>query len=112
VSRSFFVINISAVPLRFKKLSRARFCVDGTAAPCLAALSGQAPKARRVAPLLRREGLTAKARAKQQGVLPLRCKRSVLVDPLLRVEVPITFVQSIQGLRYAALAASTYIRSG
>ena len=31
-------------------LARAQFCIDGTAGPCLAALSGQTPGARRVAP--------------------------------------------------------------
>jgi len=58
-SRSTFL------PFRFERLTRAQFCIDGTAVPpCLAALSGQPPEPGRVAPEGAR-GWTAKARAEQ-----------------------------------------------
>ena len=95
-------------------LTRARFCIDGTAASCLAAPSGQplSPEGRAG----RREGLTANgARRVTMVSRPLRCKSNcVSGDPLC----PVTFwyVCSInprlEPFRYAALAASTYIRYG
>jgi hypothetical protein len=95
VSRSFsrstfFFSNVS------RGLVRAQFCIDGTGSSfCLAALSGhpRSPKGRAA----RREGLTAKARAKQQWcpAITLQTASAFLLIPLSLVDVPI--IQSTQG---------------
>jgi hypothetical protein len=50
--------------------AKAAAAIHGMVAPCLGRAQRSSPKARRVAQLLRSEGLTAAARAKQQSVSP------------------------------------------
>jgi hypothetical protein len=101
VSRSFFAINISSLPTFREELARAQFCIDGTAGPLLGRAERSTPRSPE-GRAGRREGLTAKARAKQQWCpghyaanVTAFC---VAVDyPLSALKWPITFGQLIQG---------------
>src|ERR1700751_5073431 len=108
-SRSTFL------PFRFERLAQAQFCIEGTAGPpCLAALSVQPPE-------------PGGSRRKARGVDGESACRATMVSghyAATRTCVPATdplvegsdYVCSIdpkaEPVRYATLAASTYIRSG
>src|SRR6516162_4404179 len=108
------MINISSV--RFKRLTRAQVCIDGTAAPLL----GRAERSNPRSPegrAGRREGLTAKS-ARRATIVSghyaanVTAFLSLILFPSF--DVPMTLFNCPQGGAplLAALAASTYIRPG
>ena len=107
-SRSTFLLF-----LRFKRRSSALMARQTPLLGCAERSTPQSPQGRAG----RREGLTAKARDEQQcssGQYAANVT-AFSVDPSFSVDVPITFVQLTprrSPFRYAALAASPYIRSG
>jgi hypothetical protein len=109
VSRSFSRSTFSSFPFQEARC-KAQFCIDGTAGPCLAALSGQPPRE------------PGGSRRKARGVDGESARRATMVSghfaayitafllmPSFPVDIPITFVQLIPRRRpfcYAALTAS------
>ena len=94
VSRGFFAINISALPLRFKRLKRAQVRIHGTAGPLLGRAERSPPKARRVAP----EGARVDGESACRSTMVCAAQiTALLILPRSPLKFPITFVQSIQG---------------